>query len=316
MAKNMYAVMPVIILVTVSLIWGVTWIAFKIGIESMPPFMFTGTRFFVAGLLLALASALINGKRSAWGHSLNSWIKFIILSFLLVSMCYGSLSWAIQYIPSGMTGAINLSLAPISLLMFGVLFGMEKITLGKLIAILVGWVGLSLMFTPQIMGGQSIQLLGMIAVTFGTFSAALGSVLSRHWFGGMAVTTVSAITMIFGGLWLMIASIMFEPGGLSSLIRLLEPATLASWAFLIFAGSLGAYTLFLYLVRIWGPSRSGMYAFLSPVIALVAGWLVLGETLGLTEILASTLLVLAAAIAVFEGLRISRKEAALAVEQG
>lgn len=297
---------PVFILGVVSLIWGLTWIAIKAGVQTIPPFFFAGTRFIFAGILIGL----LFYRQSLWATLNDRKIKLILLAFLMVTGCYGALFWALQTLPSGLAGVINLSVVPLGLLAFGAMLGAESLTRSKIVAVVVGCGGLGVLFLPDLLIGESYHAGGIAVIFAGTLCACLGSVLSRRWFADVPVATLSAGTMTLGGFGLIVISFAVEPLTLETLESFGNWEILLSWLFLVLAGSLGAFTLYFHLVRVWGPSRSGLYAFISPVVAILAGVLVYGEMLDPLQVAGCVILISAAAIAIFEGIAEQRTERA------
>jgi drug/metabolite transporter (DMT)-like permease len=128
------------------------------------------------------------------------------------------------------------------------------------------------------------MLWGGGAILLSAIMYAAGSVLSRSLLRAYPAIYVSGITLFCGGVVVTIASILFEAG--------------VSWLFLVFGGSIAAYTIYLKLVRDWGPSRAGAYCFVSPAIAVAFGAALLGERLGVNELVGTVVMVTAAWLAV------------------
>jgi len=110
-------------------------------------------------------------------------------------------------------------------------------------------------------------------------------VLSRPLAGVYGALPLAGVTSLIGGAGLMTLSLLIEHPDGATLTAMAQPAVLGSWLFMLFGGSLLATPLFFWLLREWGPARAGLYAFVSPVIAVVAGMLVLDERVDLLEAL-------------------------------
>jgi drug/metabolite transporter (DMT)-like permease len=113
--------------------------------------------------------------------------------------------------------------------------------------------------------------------------------------------SLSGLLTLIGGLGLVVASLTFEPVGTGVLARFFTWPVLASWAYLVFGGSVVAFTIFLSLLRDWGPSRAGLYAFVSPVVAVAVGVALFGEPFGAYEITGSAVMLFAAGLAMRPG---------------
>ena len=285
---------PLVIFLIVSLIWGLTWIAIKIGVAATPPFFFAAIRFIAAGgLLLA-----IMGARIDWRGLRREWRAVIGISMLLTTFSYGPTFWGVQNTASGVAAVVNMSMTPLMLFVIGVVLSVERFERRKLIGVLVGIVGLALLFWPELRSEARAEAWSLAALLTGTTVYCLGSVLSGRMLRGLDTVSVSGSVMLIGGIGLALLSALFESVTAETLHALLEPAPLLSLVFLTLGGSIVAFTLFLYLIRVWGPTRAGLFAFVSPVVALVTGALVLGERIEPLQAIGAAVLLGAAAFTV------------------
>jgi drug/metabolite transporter (DMT)-like permease len=256
------------------LIWGLTWLAIKTGIERVPPLFFAGTRFAVAGTLL-FAWSYAAGERPAFSRA--DWRAFLVATLLLIVVTYSLLFWGMLHVASGLAAVINLALTPTALLALGLAYGEERFSLRQTMAISLGIAGLVVLFRPGGGSSEGAEPWGIAAIVGGSVAYAWGSVLSRPLLRRYSPLCVSAVTCLLGGLILIAMALILEPIGRDTLLALAAPAVLASWLFLVLIGSLVAFTIYLRLVRDWGAARAGLYAFVSPTIAVVVGITVSGE---------------------------------------
>ena len=163
---------------------------------------------------------------------------------------------------------------------------------------LIGIVGLVMLFWPELQADAHTEAWSLAALLTGTTVYCLGSVLSGRMLGGLDTVSVSGAVMLIGGFGLAILSAIFEHVTAATFAALLEPAPLLSLVFLTLGGSIIAFTLFLYLLRVWGPTRAGLFAFVSPVVALVTGALALAERIDPLQALGAAVLLGAAAFTV------------------
>jgi len=269
------------------LIWGLTWIAIKVGIAAVPPLLFAGTRFAAAGALLLLwlwlSGASFRLRRRDAG-------PLALSAALVIVGTYSFLFWGMQHVSSGLSAIVNLALMPVMLYGLGLAYGEERASARQAAAIALGIAGLTLLFGPKATAGDMPGLLGIAAIVLGTFAYCWGSVLSRPILRMHAPLVVSAVTTLTGGIALILLSLVLEPVRLAGFG---DPAVIASWLFLVLFGSLLAFTFYMRLLRDWGAARAGMYAFVSPVIAVAVGALWFGERVGWID-LAGMVLMLAA----------------------
>jgi drug/metabolite transporter (DMT)-like permease len=275
------------------LVWGLTWIAIKTGIATIPPLFFAGTRFIAAGILL-LAWERFTGHRDATATpragALRAvrradWQAMFLASLLVIAATYSLLFWGMQHVASGLSAVLNLALMPVGLFAIGLAYGEERFSVRRLIAIAIGIVGLAVLFRPESGGRDSGELWGMAAIIGGTLAYCWGSVLSRPLLRIYSPELVSGATCLVGGIVLIGLALAIEPIGRDTLAAFAAPAVIASWLFLVLFGSLAAFTIYLRLVRDWGASQAGLYAFVSPAIAVAVGVLISGERVRATELL-------------------------------
>lgn len=275
-------------------IWGLTWIAIKTGVETLPPFLFASTRLLAAGGFLLLLARLRGASLSMRGFH----ARVVAAAVLVNTVTYGSLFWGMQHIPSGLSSVVNLALIPVGLFTIGLAAGEETYSRRKVGAIALGVSGLVVLFLPKLsFEGNGLALFAMVALVVGTLSYCWGSILSRPLLRRLAPLPLSGWLMTIGGAGLFILAVLFEPVDTATLSAFLELPVLGSWLFLVLGGSIVAFTLYLRLLRDWGPTRAGLYAFVSPIIAVVLGVFVFDEPFGAYELLGSTIMLAAAALA-------------------
>ena len=273
--------------------WGVNWAAMKIGVTTVPPGFFSGTRWTVAGLVL-IAWRLGNGL--SWKVPLRLLPRLTLLAVMLISLNAVIMLYGLRYVSSGLASVISSALTPIGLLGFSILLGQERFNLRQAGAIALGVVGMLVLYGPKALSGHLglAEFLGVIGIIVGNLSYCFGSVLSRPMMRMISPAQLAATTNLIGGAILLVLSIAFEPGvGAVITGNWGWPAWLG-WLFMVLAGSLGATIIYFFLMRDWGASRTGSYAFISPVIAVATGVVLLDEHVDAVEA-AGMVLMLAAA---------------------
>jgi drug/metabolite transporter (DMT)-like permease len=268
------------------LIWGATWIAIKAGITVVPPGFFAGTRFTVAGLVL-MSFLVLRGEPLALRRAdLPRWAAVTVL---MIVATYALLFWGAQYVSSGLASILDMALTPIALLSLGAALGEDRFTWPRALGVAVGVAGLLVLFGPKAIvvpgEAQHLQMLACLAIVLSAVAYALGSVLARPLLRTYSPVLVSGITTAAGGCVLVAGALAFEPGAVAATSLDWGLAAWAGWLFLVLGGSLAGYTIYLHLIRQWGATRAGSFAFVSPVIAVVLGMLVFGETITAIDVL-------------------------------
>jgi drug/metabolite transporter (DMT)-like permease len=282
------------------LIWGSNWLALKIGTGAVPPGFFSGVRWTVAGLLL-LAWRWWRGQDNRVSRRLIG--RLLLVSFLMVGLNALIQNYGLRLVSSGLAAVISSALTPISLLGFGVALGQERFTRRQGAAIALGVCGIAMLFGPKAISGglDPLEMLGVAGVVVGCLSYSLGSVLCRPLMRAMAPAQVATLTNLLGGLMLLAGSIPFEPGaGAAMRFDWGWPAWL-SWLFLLIPGSLGGTIIYFVLVRDWGAGRTGTYAFITPIISVLLGVVVLGERVDAADAAGMLIMLVAAGLALRRG---------------
>jgi drug/metabolite transporter (DMT)-like permease len=276
-----------------ALIWGLTWIAIKAGISAVPPAFFAAARYLLVALVLAIA------VKGSWSAFQGGRAPRVVATGALNNVAtYALLFWGMQYVPSGVAGLVNLALMPVSLYGLAILFGDERATWRHAAALALGMVGLVALFWDKTSSAAGqVEAAGLVAVVAATFSYALGSVLSRPLLHKVTPLELTGAHAIVGAVGLMAVSLAFEPISGAQLLSLLSPAPLLGLAFLVVFGTFVAYTVYLRLVHAWGAPRAGLFAFVSPVVALIAGTLVFAEPLGAREAIGAAAMLAGAGLA-------------------
>lgn len=263
-----------------AFLWGVGWLPTKLALEVVPPIFFACVRFTLAALgFLALAKLR--------GHSLRLERpgRVLAASLLITTACYAFVFWGVAHAPSGLAAVVNLGLMPIFLIGVGAAYGQERITPRRIAAIALGLAGLGLLFSGRLgAGGEGARTaLGLAAVAVGTLAYAWGSVVSRPLMRGTPPLVLAFWESGLGTLGLIPVSLIVEGWDPDRLTALGDSRALFGIAVMVGGGSLIAFPVFLMLLRDWGAFRAGLYAFVSPVIAVLVGVLFAGERIDAAE---------------------------------
>ena len=270
--------------VIVSLVWGSTYLAIRIGVGHLPPALFGGIRFSIAGLvLLGIALAL--------GHQLprrgRDWMTAAFVGTLLLSVGNGLVIWAEQFVESG-TAAILVVTGALWMGFFdAVIPGSEaRPTWRQFVALLVGFAGTALLVgDPD--GLTTAGILPVLALLVASSSWALGSVYSNRHPVETGPYVHAALQMMAGGAVLMgVGLVAGEVGDLEW-----TAAGIGAIAYLIVFGSIVAYTSYVYLLRHAQPAFVGTHGYVNTVVAVLLGWWILDERVTLMTFLAMGIIV-------------------------
>ena len=281
------------------LIWGATWIAAKEGVSAVPPGLFAATRFLTAGVLL---TGWLAATRQKIAIARADWPRLLLVTLMMVCACYALLFWGMKFVNSGTSALVDLSLTPVFLLAFAVLHGEERFDRSRALAIALGVAGLALLFGPKAMAGSRhvMELVGAAAIITSAAIYSWGSVLARPLLRAYPSTLMAATTTLVGGVILLAGSVAFEPGARAALAGDWGLGAWLGWGFLVLGGSLVGYVVYMRLLHVWGASRAGAYAFVSPAVAVPLGMAWYGEKVGPSDLVAMAMMLTAAWLAIRE----------------
>jgi drug/metabolite transporter (DMT)-like permease len=275
----------------VYLIWGSTYLAIRIVVETFPPFFMAGTRFIIAGAILYLIMRLRGAQRPA----LNHWGKTAIVGGLMIMGCHGTVVWAEQYIPSGLTSLL-VATVPLWIALLTWASTRTKPHLPVAAGIILGFIGVGLLVGDIGTSGEaSILFTGGTALTLAALLWALGSLYSRSANLPSPSLLATAMEMVTGGLLLFAASFVTGEYTRVRLDQVSMPSVF-SWIYLIVFGSLIGYTSYMWLMKNVNPEHVSTYAYVNPVVALFLGWALASETLSTQDIIAALVILTAVMI--------------------
>jgi drug/metabolite transporter (DMT)-like permease len=289
-------------------VWGSTFLAIRVGVREVPPFLLAAMRFLVAGLVL-YGWTMARGERSP---SARQWSSVSLLAVLIFVLDYGLLFWAEQRVPSGIA-AVMLATIPVFMALSEIiLLATQKLTARLALALLIGIGGVAVLMSRSLdLGVAPIDRLGAVALIFAAISWSVASALSRKLPLPPSKVMSSGAQMLSGGVFLTVASAALGE------FRDFHPWTVSRGAwlallYLIVAGSIIGFTAYVWLLHHESPTKVGTYAYVNPVVAVLVGYFLGGEALGLRTIL-GTLLVLISVV-VITATPVKKPVAALAAE--
>jgi drug/metabolite transporter (DMT)-like permease len=275
--------------VAVCLLWGTTYLAIRIALETVPPMLMGALRWTIAGALI-LAVMKLRGDTIP---RRTEWPALTVLGMLLIGLGNGGVVWAEQTVPSGLTAVL---VAVIPFWMIGVerLAGdRSPLTLRRTVGLMIGFAGIVLLVWPELELENSRQfLLGVLATQVACLGWAIGSSYSRRRRSTENVLAVAALQMLFGGLAMFIAgSLRGEWMSLAFNAR-----TAAALGYLVVFGSVGGFSAYAYALKYLPVATVSLYAYVNPVIAMVLGALVLQEVLGVRVAVAGAIVLIGMAM--------------------
>jgi len=277
----------------IYLVWGTTYLAIRVGVREVPPFLLAALRFLVAGVIL-YGWMIARGERSPAGRQ---WMSAFVLALLVFVLDYGLLFWAEQRVPSGVAAVMMATIPVFMALSEIVLLRTQRLTVRLALALLVGIGGVAVLMSHSLnLGGAPVDGAGALALIVASMSWSVASALTRKLPLPPSKVMSSGAQMLAGGVLLALTSVALGE------FRNFHPLTVSigawlSLLYLIVPGSIVAFTAYVWLIHRESPTKVGTYAYVNPVVAVLAGYFLGGEALALRTIV-GTLFVLISVVVI------------------
>jgi drug/metabolite transporter (DMT)-like permease len=261
---------------TIYLVWGSTFLAIRIGVREVPPFLLAAVRFLLAGGAM-VAWMLARGARAP---SAREWRSAFLLAILIFLSNYGLVFWAETRIPSGVTAVMQATIPAFMALSEIVILRTQRLSWPLGAGLVMGLVGVAVLTSDSLgLGGAAVDRISAGALLIASFSWSLGSVLTRRLHLPESKAMSSGAQMLAGGVWLALAAVVLgETRGFDP--RSVSPAAWWALLYLVVAGSIVAYSAYTWLLQHESPTRIGTYAYVNPVVAVLLGYFAASEPLG------------------------------------
>lgn len=269
-------------IISVTLIWGYTWVTMKIAISDIPPFLFSSLRLLIGAIPLFII--LIFQRKKLFVDKEN--FKSYLIMSLLMSLGYMAiLTYGMQFVDSGKTSVLVYTM-PIFVTIISHFKLDEKINIYKMIGLIFGLLGLLFILGLEIINPDTKVIFGELLILISALSWGLANVFSKIRFKNIDVIHMNAWQLIIGALFLFVLSLILEP---TYSVKWSNKALLS----LLFNGLFS--TAFTFVVWFWvlkkiNASKASMALMFVPILGIVFGWLQLGENITISIIVGSFLI--------------------------
>lgn len=256
----------------ICVIWGTTYFAIRVTLESMPPLLMAGLRWTIAG-------SLISAYLYATGQRLpprQAWPQVVLLAFLLLGLGNAGVVWAEQYVTSGLAAVI---VGSCPFWMAGVeacRSDGERLTIGVAAGLVIGFCGIVVLVWPDLTHGGPeghLFLAGVLSLQLACLGWALGSSYSKRHTRADNVFSTTAAQMLAGGVMMIAVGTLHGEWSVFSL----TPRSALAFGYLVTVGAIGGFVAYTYALRHLAVSIVSLYAYVNPVIAVALGVALLGE---------------------------------------
>jgi drug/metabolite transporter (DMT)-like permease len=273
-------------------VWGSTFLAIRVGVHEVPPFLLAGMRFLAAGAVL-YAWMRLKGTPSP---TFTQWRSATLLAVLIFVFDYGLLFWAEKRVPSGVAAVMMATIPVFMALSEIVILRSERLSARLAVALLVGIGGVGVLVSHSLSFGDApIDPAGAGALVVAAISWSIAASLTRRLPLPAEKVMSSGAQMFAGGILLTIAAASlgefkgFHPGEVS------RGAWLAL-IYLIVAGSIVGFTAYVWLIHHESPTKVGTYAYVNPAVAVLVGYFLGGEALGPRTVIGTALVLVSVVV--------------------
>jgi len=285
-----------IVIITLSLTVGSSFIAIKIVLESIPPLFAFSIRFMITGGVLILVSYIFD-RKSQEIKKITFWRNALFIGAFLILGGHGLIAYGAQYLSAGIASLLN-STIPLWVVLFMFLIYRNKITNLTKIGLTLGFSGMIILVGPSIGGDQGVSLVGIASLLISSLFWALGSIFSSKVSLPQNFLLSAGMVTLIGGSLLLIPSILTGELNLLPSYSDLDFNLLTSYLFLIFIGTVIPLAEFYWLLKVSTAAVANTFAYMAPIVAVFLGWAILAESVTYLTIIATIVILIGVALIV------------------
>jgi drug/metabolite transporter (DMT)-like permease len=275
-----------------TLIWGTTWAAIRVGLQGVPPFTGVALRFAIAGTLLLALAPVLGVRLGRLGRREKAlWLANGVLSFCL---SYAAVYWAEQHIPSGLAAVLFATYPLLVAALAHFLLPGERLHWVAVFGVLLGFAGVAVIFSDDLtlLGGEAVRHAALVMLVSPLVSA-VATVVIKRWGSDVHPLSLSAVPMLIAGVVMGVVAFLVE----RDRPLVLDVRSVAALLYLAFLGSAVTFTVYYWLLARVGATRVALMAYLIPIVAVAVGAALFDEPLR-PRLLAGSALVLAGVVVV------------------
>jgi drug/metabolite transporter (DMT)-like permease len=255
-------------------IWSSTWLGIKFGLRDLPPITFAGIRFALAALLLG---GIMVWQRVRLPATAQDWLLLAYTGFLSITVNYALVFWGEQYISSGLAALLSATVPLFGLPLAHRYLATEPLTISKVLGVLLGLVGIGVVFSGELNAGGRLALWASAGIIFAALATAQAGVLVKARGTHIEPSVLAGVQMAGGCIPLLAGGIALEGNPVHFHWT---PLALASLAYLTIPGSVIAFLMYYWLIRHTTVTGVLMIPLVTPLVALLIGVLLGGESIG------------------------------------
>jgi drug/metabolite transporter (DMT)-like permease len=276
---------PRLVWLLLCLIWGSTWLFIKLGLEDLPPLTFAGIRFVIASLILL---GLLKIRRQSLPTSGRDWMLLAGVGVMSFTMNYGLVFWGEQYISSGLAALLQATTPAFGLVIAHFYLPDEKMSPAKIIGVLIGVIGVGVIFSSQLSVAGPKALAGSLALLLSAVFVAYSNVIVKAECKHLEPTVLAAGQMMCGLVPLLLVGIPLEGNPFKFHWT---PMAIVALFYLAIVGSVIAFVLYYWLMKKMDVTKTLLIALVTPVVAVILGMIVLKERLEWRTLLGGAMII-------------------------
>jgi drug/metabolite transporter (DMT)-like permease len=282
----------------VCLIWGTTYLAIKVALETIPPFLLGGIRYVIAGSALMAFQAM----RGEPLPTPREWRRLAWLGFLMIGLGNGGVNWGEQYLASGIT-AVMIGTSPFWMVAVDAFFPDGRtFSRRQALGMVLGFLGIVILVWPDLALGDGDRwtvLVGILALQVACLGWSISSSYTKRHALQHSVLSVASVQMFFGGISMLAAGTAIGEWEALSF----NGRTVSALVYLTLAGSIIAFAAYSYALRHLPIATVSLYTYVNPVIAVLLGTILLGEPFRVSMVVAAAIIVTGIAVVRFDAAR-------------
>ncbi|MBI9070351.1 MAG: EamA family transporter [Melioribacteraceae bacterium] len=282
--------------ILICLLWGSTWLAIRVGLDSLTPIFSAGFRFIIAAALFYI---LIKVKKVEIKTDPLAIKLYLMMGFLSFVIPFGLVYWAEQFIPSGLA-SILFGFFPFATILFSrFLIKGDQIDIYQVAAVILGFIGLIVIFSENLSIELDNSFFGMLAVLGSAFLQGFNAVMIKKYGKNLNPVSMNFFPVLIAGICMMLLSLLFEDLSRNRY----DFGAFFSVTYLAVFGTLITFSIYYWLMKRMNVVILSISSFITPIVAVILGWLILGEKLSLQDLFGSSLVLIGILFANLKGLK-------------
>ena len=276
--------------ILLGVIWGSSFLWIKIAVQEIGPILLVALRLLFGILTLLVAVAFARPK---WPRDRQTWINLTLLGLINNAIPYTLISWGEKYIDSAVAAVLNSTTPLFTMIVAHIYLTDDRMSSRRVVALLVGFFGILVLFSRDLSGSTTGSLLGQLAVLLASLSYAFASVFARRTTKDVP-PTLQPLIPLFGADLLLWALVPVADSPVTL------PALPLTWLAVIWLGVMGvavAFLLYFYLLHSVGPTRTVLVTYVFPLVGVILGVVFLDELLN-WQLIAGSALIIASVVLV------------------